>query len=191
MVAGTGLWMQGRGNDLQHSVLPAGIITGPDIWQDKSQQRPCRPGPEPGGWMLRCTCISLYQTGTINILQIQGQYYVRKPKMTPRGAGGNIGNFCKNELWQTSLYLPLSVYCLCPQSTSRAYQVQCTQQTTYSNFIIFFLQPQTKYNQVSGLALAKTQGFPKPSDITAQLKGSTKDPAKKGCLLFIIHERAQ
>lgn len=37
---------RGRGNDLQHSVLSAGIITGPDLRQDTSQQLPTRPGTD-------------------------------------------------------------------------------------------------------------------------------------------------
>lgn len=51
-VAGTGVWRRGRGNDLQHSVPSAGIITGPDLWQDTSQQLPTRPGPKPEGWKV-------------------------------------------------------------------------------------------------------------------------------------------
>lgn len=46
-VAGTGVWRRDRGNDLQRSVLSAGIITGPDLWQDTCQQLPTRPGPQP------------------------------------------------------------------------------------------------------------------------------------------------
>lgn len=51
-VAGTGVKSQGRGNDLQGSVVSVGIITGPDLWQDTSQQLPTRPGPKLEGWKV-------------------------------------------------------------------------------------------------------------------------------------------
>lgn len=66
-VAGTGFWKGGMGNDLQRSVLSAWIITGPDLWQDTSQQLPTGTGTDiefKDLWLTDMTFWNQYQTGT-------------------------------------------------------------------------------------------------------------------------------
>lgn len=75
-VEGIGVWRQGKGNDLQQSVLSARIITVPGFWQDTIQQHPTRPGPKPEGSKLRSTVKGQHEEQLDHRNEILHRFYI-------------------------------------------------------------------------------------------------------------------